>query len=306
MFSFFDDYADLNVDGKDQITIRDLLTMTSGLEWHEWDAPVGGGQNSIDAFNRSADPIGYVLGQPLLYTPGSVFNYNGGTVNVLCQIVARASGMEIDRFADDYLFGPLGITDYSFPRLQSGFVVCHGDIYITPRDMAKFGALYLNRGQWDGHRILSEDWVERSVAPSLSLANLHLGWADDYGYLWWRKTYPVGGWTYPSFKALGWGGQEIEVLPEEDLIVVFTGANYTQNPPCDDILVRFVLPSARRPRFPLRVAKTSSGPKLLGSSVFGESGWRWEIRSGLRHGPSYPGSGVGGTWRLRTWPSDSI
>lgn len=92
VFDFFPDYEQYRVGEKGSITIRDMLTMTSGLEWHEWDAPLSGGRNSIDAFNRAADPIGYVLSQPLLHAPGTVFNYSGGTVNVLCQMVARAAG----------------------------------------------------------------------------------------------------------------------------------------------------------------------------------------------------------------------
>jgi CubicO group peptidase (beta-lactamase class C family) len=243
IFSFFDDYAGLGEGGKEAITIKHLLTMTSGLEWHEWDAPVGGGQNDIDGFNRSQDPTYYVLSKPLIHVPGTVFNYNGGTVNVLCRIVEAASGMTADRFARDFLFGHMGVTNYNFPRHRTGDIVCHGDIYITPRDMAKFGSLFLNGGVWQGTRILSEDWVQRSVTAKISLADWHLGWADEYGYLWWTKEY-FERWTgYPSFKALGWGGQEIMVFPGSDLVVVFTGANYTQNPPCDEMVVQYILPA---------------------------------------------------------------
>jgi CubicO group peptidase (beta-lactamase class C family) len=142
-----------------------------------------------------------------------------------------------------HLFGPLGITSHSFPRLADGFIPCHGDIYITPRDMAKLGALYLNGGEWQGRRIVSEDWVRRSVAPTVSIAGWHLSWADQYGYLWWLKDYHVAARTYPSLKALGWGGQEIMVFPQQDMIVVFTGANYTETPPTDDMVTRFILPA---------------------------------------------------------------
>ena len=137
MFSFFQDHSGLSAGGKEAITIKHLLTMTSGLEWHEWDAPLGGGRNDIEGFNSSHNPTYYVLSKPLLHVPGTVFNYNGGTVNVLCRIVEAASGMSADRFADDFLFGPLGVTNYNFPRHMTGDIVCHGDIYITPRDMAK-------------------------------------------------------------------------------------------------------------------------------------------------------------------------
>ena len=243
VFDFFPDYAQYSGGGKEAITVRDMLTMTSGLEWHEWDAPVGGGQNSIDAFNNGSDPIGYVLSRPLLHPPGSVFNYNGGTVNVLCQLVARAAGTTVDRFADEHLFGPLGVSNYNFPHHFTGLTVCHGDIYITPRDMAKFGSLYLNQGIWQGERILSPDWVQKSVERWVSVRAFNLGWAVDYGYLWWMNDYAAAGTVFSTFKALGWGGQEIWVVPDSHLVVVFTGANYTVTPPCDELMVRYVFPS---------------------------------------------------------------
>jgi CubicO group peptidase (beta-lactamase class C family) len=242
-FPYFPDYASHATGGKETITIQDMLTMRSGLEWHEWDAPVGGGQNSIDAFNASSDPIGYVLSRPLVHPPGTRFNYSGGTVNVLCHLVARAAGVTVDSFADTHLFGPMGVTNYNFPHHYTGLTVCHGDIYITPRDMAKFGSVYLNGGLWQGERILSEEWIQRSVIPWVSVRDWNLGWAEDYGYLWWIRTYRVGGSDYRSFKALGWGGQEIWVLPDPEMVVVFTGANYNGIPPCDELMVQYILPA---------------------------------------------------------------
>jgi len=142
--------------------------------------------------------------------------------------------------AHQHLFGPLGVTNYSFPHHFTGLTMCHGDIYLTARDMAKFGQLYLDGGVRGENRVISENWVERSVAPLVSVRSFHLGWAADYGYLWWLNDYRVGANTFSTFKALGWGGLEIWVVPQEDLVVVFTGANYTENPPCDHLMTRFV------------------------------------------------------------------
>ena len=245
VFDYFPEYADYAVGGKEAITIRDMLTMTSGLEWPEWDVPVGGGLSPVEQFNSSSDPIGYVLSRPLQHPPGTVYNYNGGTVNVLCQLVARAAGLRVETFAHQYLFGPMGVTNYTFPMHYTGLTVCHGDIYITPRDMAKFGQLYLDGGAWGEGRVLPEEWVDKSVAPLVSVRNFNLYWASDYGYLWWLNDYAVGGHTYSTFKALGWGGQEIWVVPDEEMVVVFTGANYTVNPPTDELMVRYVLPALR-------------------------------------------------------------
>jgi len=109
--------------------------------------------------------------------------------------------------------------------------------------MAKFGYLFLNNGVWNGHRIISEDWVKKPTESYISLSNFRLSWADSYGYLWWLKTYHCNNQTYDSFKALGWGGQEIIIFPGLDMVVVFTGANYAVDPPCDEILIRYILPA---------------------------------------------------------------
>ena len=95
----------------------------------------------------------------------------------------------MDQFAGEFLFGPVGVWNYAFPHSWTGDVVCHGDIHMTPRDMAKFGYPYLNGGTWGGQRILSEEWIEKSVSPKMSVRNWHLYSAEDYGYLWWLKEY---------------------------------------------------------------------------------------------------------------------
>ena len=79
------------------------------------------------------------------------------------------------------------------------------------------------------------------MKPAISVRHFGLGWASDYGYLWWMNDYRVGGRTYSTYKALGWGGQEIWVVPEAELVVVFTGANYTVDPPCDRLMTLYVL-----------------------------------------------------------------
>jgi len=243
VFDFFPDYSQFAVGGKETITIRDMLTMSSGLEWHEWDAALGSGQNSVEEFNAAGDRIGYVLSQDLVAAPGTVFNYSGGTVNVLCQLAGRATGEGVQALARTHLFEPMGVTNYNFSLYPSGMPACHGDVYITPRDMAKFGQLYLNGGTWHGERILSQEWVERSTTPTVSVRSFGLPWASNYGYLWWMQDYPVQEHTYSTYKALGWGGQEIWVLPEVDMVVVFTGANYSTNPPTDWLMRSYIFPS---------------------------------------------------------------
>jgi CubicO group peptidase (beta-lactamase class C family) len=241
IFTFFDDYSDLNTGGKDDITVEHLLTMTSGLEWNEWDISISDGNHDLVQFNRSSDPVAYILSKPLVTEPGTAFYYNGGAVDLLGEIVRIASGIRLDDFSEQYLFGPLGITNYNWQTLRSGIVCAHGDIHIRPRDMAKFGYLFLENGVWNGSAIISEAWVQKSIEEYISLPQL--GWADGYGYLWWLYTYHSNNGAFESFRADGWGGQQIVVFPGIDMVVVFTGANYVSNPPCEDILNRYILPA---------------------------------------------------------------
>jgi len=241
IFDYFPDYSDLLDTQKEKITIEHLLTMSSGFEWNEWDVSVSQSNHDIVRMNSSSDPVYYVLNKPVITEPGTVYYYNGGTVDLLGQLVRRASSMNVKSFSRTYLFEPLGITNYNWQTLQpSGITCCHGDIYITPRDMAKFGYLYLKKGIWNGTRIISEEWVNNSIQNQITPP---VTWAYGYGYLWWLKNYSAGGLTYNTFNADGWGGQRICIIPSENMVVVFTGANYVSENPNDEIMSSYILPA---------------------------------------------------------------
>lgn len=242
IFTFLDDYDDLRDADKEKITVEHLLTMTSGLEWNEWDVTPASGEHDINLFNSAADPIRYLLSKPVVTEPGTAFYYNGGTVDLLGEIVHIVSGVSVQAFSARYLFMPMGIQNYQWQRLwPSNLTCCHGDIYIRPRDMAKFGLLFLNRGVWNGQRLISEAWVEESLDQRVALPWVR--WADGYGYLWWLETFHVDGRDFESFRAEGWGGQFIVVFPDVNMVVVFTGANYVSDPPCREIIVQYILPA---------------------------------------------------------------
>lgn len=242
IFNYFTQYSYLSDSLKNSITIKHLLTMTSGLQWNEWDVPPTDPTYDVVLFNRSSDPMAYLLAKPVVTIPGSSFYYNGGGIDALGQIVRIASGIDVDAFSGQYLFDPLGITDYQWQRLYpSRIIATHGDVYLRPRDMAKFGFLFLNNGVWDGNQIISTNWVSESMQQHISLPFLY--WADSYGYLWWRLNFRINSQDYISIKAIGWGGQEIFIFPQLNMVVVFTGANYTVDPPCDEIMRRFILPA---------------------------------------------------------------
>lgn len=239
IFDYFQDYSNLIDQQKEKITVKHLLTMSSGFEWNEWDVSISQSDHDIVRLVRSADPIYYVLSKPVVTEPGTAYYYNGGTVDLLGQLVRRASSMNVKSFSRTYLFEPLGITNYNWQTLYpSGITCCHGDIYITPRDMAKFGYLFLKKGMWNGTRIISKEWVYNSFQNHIKPP---VNWAYGYGYLWWLKRYTAGGHTYNTFNALGWGGQQIVIIPSENMVVVFTGANYVTADPNDEIMSSYIL-----------------------------------------------------------------
>jgi len=239
IFDYFPDYSELLDEQKEKITVKHLLTMSSGFEWNEWDVSISQSEHDIVRMNSSLDPVYYVLSKPVVTEPGNSFYYNGGTVDLLGQLVQRASSINVKSFSRAYLFNPLGITNYNWQTLYpSGITCCHGDIYITPRDMAKFGYLFLKKGMWNGTRIISEEWVNNSFQNHITPPG---NWAYGYGYLWWLRRFYAGGRIYNSFNAEGWGGQQIIIIPDENIVVVFTGANYVTNPPNDEIMSSYIL-----------------------------------------------------------------
>ncbi|MEJ2506846.1 MAG: serine hydrolase, partial [Ignavibacteriaceae bacterium] len=241
IFNYFPEHSSLIDSQKEKITIEHMLTMSSGFKWNEWDVSISQNNHDIVRFNQSSDPIAYLLSKPVITEPGQAYYYNGGGVDLLGQIVRRATGMNVKSFSDINLFSLLGITNYNWQTLYpSRITCCHGDIYITPRDMAKFGYLYLKKGDWNGTQIISEEWINNSIQNFITPP---VNWAYGYGYLWWLKRYTSLNGIYNAFNAEGWGGQQIIVIPSENMVVVFTGANYVDNPPNDEIMSNYILPA---------------------------------------------------------------
>jgi CubicO group peptidase (beta-lactamase class C family) len=189
---------------KTEMTLDDLLTMRSGLDWEE-------GDPAYREMYTSADWLKVVMDKPMVAEPGRVFNYCSGCSHVLSAILQEATKTNPRDFADQFLFKPLGITDYRWDVDADGTPIGGWGLQLTPRDMAKLGYLYLHHGQWDGQQIVSAEWVENATRLHTSTDN-QLG----YGYQWWN--YPPQG----IYLALGRDGQTIAVIPELDLIVVTT------------------------------------------------------------------------------------
>jgi CubicO group peptidase (beta-lactamase class C family) len=216
--TYLPEYADVFEDSeRDSLRIKHLLAMTAGLYWDEWTYPYDDIRNTHVALARSPDPVRYAIELPIMAPPGTIFQYSSGMSIVLGRIVHNATGLRPHKFAEQYLFGPLGITDYYWYIYPDGTVQTGGGLYLRPRDMAKFGILFLNGGRWGDEQVVSEGWVNESVqqhAPGVK-----------YGYQWWLDSYTLWGQLKEGYSARGRGGQFIFVLPDLDLVVVFTGWN---------------------------------------------------------------------------------
>ena len=243
VFSYFPEYSHLNDPNKDKVTIEHLLTMTSGLQWNEWEYPYTDTRNDLIQLFVVSDPIEYILSKPVVHEPGTKWYYSGGDVNLLSEIIRRASGFKMNDFAALYMFRHMGITEYEWQFINPSLVYASGDLKLRPRDMARFGLLYLRGGLWDGKQIISAEWIEKSTGKYIGLGPGSHKNSHDYGYQWFLKTYHSASREYESYLRSGWGGQMIVGFPELDMLVVFTGGNYASPDPTDEIIARYILPS---------------------------------------------------------------
>lgn len=207
---------------RDAMTLEDVLTMRTGIQWDESTVTYTDPKNSCANMEHSPDWTQFVLDQPMAADPGTTFVYNSGATLLLSQLLRQGTGMQADAYAKTHLFGPLGITDTYWKTTPTGINDTEGGLYLMPRDLAKIGYLYLHDGMWDGRRLLPEGWVAKATSP---LVDTRPGVARSrkYGYQWW--VLPSADGAIRAYAALGYGGQRLIVVPEYDLVAVITGWN---------------------------------------------------------------------------------
>jgi len=213
---------------KEEITLRDMLTMSAGFDardnWiYEWEW--------LGRLHDAEDAVQYMLDLEVVHEPGTVFNYTNGVSHLLSCIVTETTGVSALDYAQEKLFGPLGITNVKWYTDVKGRNWGWSRLYLEPKDMAKIGYLFLNEGEWDGQQIVSSEWVEDATSKHLD-ANLMPG----YGYQWWVS--PNGYYT-----AIGYKGQFIHVVPDLDLIMVTTSRDANDFIRILDLLESFVIPA---------------------------------------------------------------
>jgi CubicO group peptidase (beta-lactamase class C family) len=223
VLDFFPEYSSAAADYlKRKMTIEHLLTMTAGFQWRT------GARNHelyLDRLRRSKDWVTFILDLPVSERSFGRFQYNSGLSHLLSVILTRCTGKSAAKFAAEHLFQPIGMdppapktmhsynqeevfsnTTGGWPTDPQGNNTGGWGLVLKPRDMARFGFLYLNRGKWDGQQIIPTQWVEDSLIP----------YTPEYGYHWWLRDVS-GDFVY---SAVGQGGQHIFCIPERDLVVV--------------------------------------------------------------------------------------
>jgi CubicO group peptidase (beta-lactamase class C family) len=202
------------------ITVRDLLTMSSGISWRQ-SAP----DNTSDNMGHSPDWVRFILQRPIAADPGKITNYSNGDSHLLSAVLQAVAGETALEFARSNLFTPLGIQDVAWDHDPQGRSIGSAALQMRPIDMLKIGFLYLDGGRYQGARILDRAWIEKSLSPHVQMPAK--GGPVAYGYYWW---------LYPERQvAEAWGGagQRIALIRDLNCVVVMTAddpADYPRSP----------------------------------------------------------------------------
>lgn len=223
--AYFPEFFRTNTEhAKDEITIKDLLTMTPGFV------------EDLGVMTGSKDWGKYILELPLHAEPGTKFQYASASSHLLSILLTKATKMSTQEFAYKNLFNKLGISERNWLKDPQNFYTGYANLYIRPREMLKFGMLFLNKGKWEGKQLISDKWVIESTNKHISTDDKFSG----YGYQW--RTNRVSG--YNTFSAVGAGGQIISVVPELDLVIVFTSIGGQGNEvEYTELLEKYILPA---------------------------------------------------------------
>ena len=237
VLDYLSEYRITDYELKRKIAIKHLLTMTSGIDWPQY-----GPNNINDKMTKSnGDWVGFILDRPMVAEPGRRSNYSNGDAHLLSAIIQKATGETALDFGWEHLFKPLSISDVRWDYDPRGISIGSATMYLTPRDMAKLGSLYLNDGLWEGKTIVPADWVHASLQSHTKI-EISGGFAD-YGYYWW--IYPDLG----MYEAWGGAGQRIGIFPKLNIVTVMT-ADIPDDAPVSlfsSEIYRYIIEAAKSP-----------------------------------------------------------
>ena len=224
LMSFFPEYDSPTLDPrKRDITIEHLLTMRSGFDLME-------NADYSAMLNANTDWMKEIISAPMRTSPGLAFNYSSLNVHLLSGILTKASRMSTMRLAQNFLLQPLTISVISWPKDPQEYYFAGSGLVFYPRDLARFGYLYITRGWSNGQPIVPAEWVERSLQAHDDNSRT---WGEfknvKYGYLWWTARWN----TSDVFLAVGFGGQFIIGVPRYNLVIVITSDLYCTDAEAD-------------------------------------------------------------------------
>lgn len=229
LFSVFPEHADLaSKDGRDQLKIEHVLTMTMGTDWDESSLPYTDPRNSETAMDEAPDRYRYILERRVVGTPGAVWTYCGGASALLARIIARGSRKTLHEFAKEHLFGPLGISQSEWATGRDGEPFAASGARLSLRALARIGQMMLENGKADDRIIVPADWLARCITPMVSADEMR-----RYGYQWFVSDIAFGkskGWAPGRLErmwmAQGEGGQRLFIIPALQLIIATMCGNY--------------------------------------------------------------------------------
>jgi CubicO group peptidase (beta-lactamase class C family) len=220
---------------KQDITLRQLLTMTSGL-------PFTDKIPEMPRWLKSKNWVEYLLSLPLACQPGEKFSYSSGNTHLLAAVINKCLDAKLREFAQIQLFNPLGFGNPYWEIDPQGIPFGSANLFLPIRNMLKIGYLYLQKGCWQGKQLLSQEWVSESTTSKV-YANEHF----EYGYAWWLRDYLLPNQEQPVkvICACGWAGQRIYIIPEMGIVTaIISKADLwavTEN--LDKLLGEFLLPA---------------------------------------------------------------
>jgi CubicO group peptidase (beta-lactamase class C family) len=217
MLSYFPEYEKNEKDSlKHKITIKDLLTMTSGFKWDEQSLPVNDPNNMGLQMDKMDNWLEASLELPMDTTPGTRYVYCGPNDIILGEIIKETTRHNIAEYAEENLFKPLGIEKYDWFS-KNGIYDTGGGLKLKSREIAKFGLLHLNKGKWNDTEIVSKKWIEETFEPYIEIEH---PFYSCYQWQMVKTEFGFNAWFIP-----GNGGQIISIIPNLNMVIVINADN---------------------------------------------------------------------------------
>jgi CubicO group peptidase (beta-lactamase class C family) len=221
LVSFLGDFDLSRIDSRLRtVTLEHLLTMQTGIAWNEMTAPPDE-TNNTSQLEASEDWVQFTIERPMDAAPGEKWVYNSGTAQVLSAVLRKATGTNVDEYAKEHLFAPIGIEEFHWKKTPTGLPDTEGGLYLKAEDLARIGLLYLRDGIWKHKRILPAGWVEASLRGKPFGDDPEGLGRTGYGYQWWRADRG----SLQIWGAYGFGGNLLIIVPSLDLVGVVNAHN---------------------------------------------------------------------------------